>query len=68
LRQLRKRLADQAGVPPYVVFPDRTLREMARAEPSSVEDLEGIFGVGAHKAERYGAQFVAEIRRTKEDA
>ncbi len=62
LRALRKRLADAAGVPPYVVFPDRTLREMARLKPGSVEDLEGVFGVGAHKADRYGAAFVREIR------
>lgn len=62
LRALRKKLADESGVPPYVVFPDRTLREFARAMPKSTEDLEGVFGVGAHKAERYGAAFVARIR------
>ncbi len=62
LRALRKKLADASGVPPYVVFPDRTLRELARRKPRSEEDLEGVFGVGAHKAERYGAAFVREIR------
>ncbi len=67
LRELRKRLADQAGVPPYVVFPDRTLREFARLKPRSSEDLEGVFGVGAHKAERYGAAFVARIREWAEE-
>ena len=67
LRALRKKLADQAGVPPYVVFPDRTLRELARRRPRSVEDLEGVFGVGAHKAERYGAAFTAEIRAASEE-
>lgn len=61
LRSLRKRLADEAGVPPYVVFSDRTLREFARRRPRSSEDLEGIFGVGAHKAERYGSTFIAAI-------
>lgn len=66
LRILRKRLADEAGLPPYVIFPDRTLREMARRRPKSVEDLEGVFGVGAHKAERYGSTFVSEIRRAGE--
>lgn len=66
LRILRKRLADEAGLPPYVIFPDRTLREMARGRPKSVEDLEGVFGVGAHKAERYGSAFVSEIRRALE--
>ena len=63
LRSLRKALADEAKVPPYVVFPDRTLREMARQRPKSVEDLEGVFGVGAHKAERYGTAFVSRIRQ-----
>jgi ATP-dependent DNA helicase RecQ len=62
LRALRKTLADKAGIPPYVVFPDRTLRELARRAPKSVEDLEGIFGVGAHKTEKYGTAFVARIR------
>ena len=66
LRILRKRLADEAGLPPYVIFPDRTLREMARRRPKSVEDLEGVFGVGAHKAERYGSAFVSEIRSSSE--
>ena len=62
LRALRKELADKNGVPPYVVFPDRTLREFTRRKPKSVEDLEGVFGVGAHKADKYGAAFVARIR------
>lgn len=66
LRSLRKTLADSAGVPPYVVFPDRTLREFSRHAPKSVEDLEGIFGVGAHKAEKYGSAFVARIREWTE--
>jgi len=67
LRALRKRIADEAGVPPYVVFPDRTLRELARLKPGSVEDLEGVFGVGAHKAERYGPAFTAEIRKFRSE-
>jgi ATP-dependent DNA helicase RecQ len=67
LRALRKKLADESSVPPYVVFPDRTLRELARRKPRSEEDLEGVFGVGAHKAERYGAAFVREIRAWSEE-
>ena len=65
LRVLRKRLADDAGIPPYVVFPDRTLREMVRRKPRSVEDMEGLFGVGAHKADRYGSVFAAAIRESE---
>ena len=67
LRALRKKLADESSVPPYVVFPDRTLRELARRKPRSEEDLEGVFGVGAHKAERYGGAFVREIRAWSEE-
>jgi ATP-dependent DNA helicase RecQ len=63
LRALRKRLADEAGLPPYIIFSDRTLRELAFHKPRSVEDLEGIFGIGAHKADRYGPAFVAEIKK-----
>ena len=66
LRTLRKQLADEAGLPPYIIFSDRTLRELAIHKPRSVEDLEGIFGIGAHKAERYGQAFVAEIRKSLE--
>ncbi|HCM27473.1 MAG TPA: DNA helicase RecQ [Treponema sp.] len=66
LRTLRKTIADKTGVPPYVVFPDRTLRELSRRKPRSVEDLEGVFGVGAHKAERYGSAFVREISEWSE--
>jgi len=64
LRALRKRFADEAGLPPYIIFSDRTLRELAFYKPRSVEDLEGIFGIGAHKADRYGPAFVAEIKKS----
>ncbi|WP_162138089.1 DNA helicase RecQ [Pararhodospirillum photometricum] len=61
LRALRKTLASQEGVPPYVVFPDRTLVEMATLRPRRREDLEGIHGVGASKLARYGEAFLAGI-------
>jgi ATP-dependent DNA helicase RecQ len=54
LRTLRRRLADEQKVPPYVVFHDATLRAIAAARPSRVEDLLAIPGIGAAKAERYG--------------
>lgn len=63
LRRLRKELADQAGVPPYVVFPDRTLIEMARTRPDSETALAGVYGIGRTKLERYGAAFLGCIRK-----
>jgi ATP-dependent DNA helicase RecQ len=62
LRALRKRLADENGVPPYVVFSDKTLREMASAKPASAEAFLRINGVGDAKLAQYGEVFTALIR------
>ncbi len=62
LRQRRRELAAEAGVPPYVIFHDATLRDMAEAKPGSLQALSRISGVGAAKLERYGAAFVEVIR------
>ncbi len=62
LRTLRKRLADEGGVRPYMVFSDATLREMVRHRPSSEEELLGVSGVGRVKLQRYGKAFLDEIR------
>jgi len=62
LRTLRKKLADDAGVPPFVVFSDVSLAEMAAELPKDDEAFLNIHGVGAHKLERYGERFLAEIR------
>ena len=61
LRALRKTLADGQGVPPYIVFSDKTLREMCRRYPSAMPDMAGITGVGTAKLERYGRDFIKEI-------
>ncbi|CAN0454337.1 unnamed protein product, partial [Phaeothamnion confervicola] len=61
LRACRKRLADDDGVPPYVVFHDRTLREMATRRPSTLSALLTITGVGQAKLERYGSEFLAVL-------
>ncbi len=61
LRSLRKSLAEEQGVPPYVVFGDATLVEMARRRPSSDEELIMITGVGEKKLQRYGAEFLYTI-------
>jgi ATP-dependent DNA helicase RecQ len=62
LRQLRRRIAADAAVPPYVVFSDATLREMAAVKPTSLDAFAEIGGVGAAKLESYGRVFVEAIR------
>ena len=62
LRDLRREIAAEQGVPPYVVFGDLTLRQMARQLPSSESDLIHISGVGQTKLERYGPKFLEAIR------
>ncbi len=61
LKAKRRALAETAGVPAYVVFPDRTLIEMAERRPANLDQMMGITGVGAKKLESYGAAFLAVI-------
>jgi ATP-dependent DNA helicase RecQ len=61
LRQLRKRLADQRGVPPYIVFSDVSLRQMARDYPTSEREFTRISGVGEKKLREFGSVFLSEI-------
>lgn len=61
LRSLRKRLADEAGVPPYVIFGDATLAEMAARLPTDKAAMLAINGVGKHKLQRFGHDFIEEI-------
>ena len=61
LRAVRVRIARARGVPPYVIFHDTTLRELARLKPTSVAALHDVYGIGARKAEQLGEAFVAEI-------
>lgn len=62
LRDLRRRLADERGVPAYVVFSDRTLREMAARRPTTPDALLEVSGVGPAKLERYGEAFLEALR------
>ncbi|MCC2671987.1 MAG: ATP-dependent helicase RecQ (modular protein), partial [Armatimonadetes bacterium] len=62
LRKLRKRLADEAGVPPYVIFSDRSLIEMAATYPQTQGEFFRVHGVGERRAETYGTPFLAAIR------
>jgi len=61
LRALRRRLAEEAGVPPYVVFADRTLYDLVSRRPSSLPELLEVFGMGEVKAGRYGAAILAAV-------
>ncbi|MUL37782.1 DNA helicase RecQ [Gloeocapsopsis dulcis] len=62
LRNLRKQLADEQSVPPYVVFADSTLKLMATQQPKNLTEFAQLSGVGSHKLARYGAEFLAEIQ------
>ncbi len=61
LRARRSELARDQNVPPYVIFHDTTLLEMARRKPTDLVALGEIAGVGRHKLSRYGATFLAVI-------
>ncbi len=63
LRALRRELAAEAGVPPYVIFHDAVLRDMAANRPATSSQLGAINGVGARKLEAYGPAFLAVIRQ-----
>jgi len=64
LRALRKRLADENGIPPYVVFHDATLRAIAAHQPRDLARFAQVTGIGPSKLARYGDQFVAAIRES----
>ena len=66
LRALRRRLAEERGVPPYVIFGDVSLRHMAAAYPCSREEFSQMHGVGEVKLEEYGPVFVSAIRENVE--
>jgi ATP-dependent DNA helicase RecQ len=61
LRALRKQLADERGVPPYIVFSDVALRQMARFYPAGDQEFSRISGVGEKKLREFGAAFLREI-------
>ncbi|EMR04168.1 ATP-dependent DNA helicase recQ [Cesiribacter andamanensis AMV16] len=61
LRNLRKRLADEEALPPYIIFSDKTLREMAEKQPISEASMLRIGGISRPKMERYGQDFINEI-------
>lgn len=62
LRKIRKELADQGGVPPFVIFSDKSLQDMCARRPKTPEEFLEVNGVGANKLEKYGEAFLSAIR------
>lgn len=62
LRTLRRRLAEEQGVPPFVIFSDRTLHDMSQQQPQTEAEFLDIHGVGASKWAKYGADFLKVIQ------
>jgi ATP-dependent DNA helicase RecQ len=62
LRVLRKRVAEEQGLPPFVIFHDATLREMVAARPRSLADLARVKGVGETKLKKYGPLLLEVLR------
>jgi ATP-dependent DNA helicase RecQ len=62
LRMWRREEAQARGVPPYVIFSDRTLRDLARVRPTSLLQLRGIYGIGDAKLEQFGEKLLRLFR------
>lgn len=67
LKDLRKKLSKQKDVPPFVIFQDPSLEDMAIQYPITIDELQNISGVGAGKAQRYGKEFVEIIKKYVEE-
>ena len=68
LRDLRKKVSKKLGVPPFVVFQDPSLEDMALKYPITIDELTNTYGVGEGKAKKYGNEFVALISRYVEES
>jgi len=66
LRQLRLEIARRERVPPYVIFHDRTLKEMAARKPASLSEMQGLYGVGEAKLQKFGKSFMDAIAAYQE--
>lgn len=67
LKDLRKKVSARLKLPPYIIFQDISLEQMATVYPITLEDLQNVQGVGAGKARRYGKEFVALIKKYCEE-
>ena len=63
LRTLRKRLADQEALPPYIVLSDKVLHLLSASRPTTIEEFGNISGIGEYKKKKYGKEFVELIRK-----
>ena len=63
LRKLRKRLADEAALPAYIVLSDKVLHLLSTSRPTSLEEFGNISGIGEHKKKKYGKEFINLIRK-----
>jgi ATP-dependent DNA helicase RecQ len=63
LRSVRKQLAFEKGMPAFVIFGDRTLQAMARIQPTTLEQLSDVYGIGESKLEQYGQIFIDAIKK-----
>jgi ATP-dependent DNA helicase RecQ len=67
LKDLRKKISKVKNVPPFVIFQDPSLEDMAIQYPITIDELQNISGVGAGKAQRYGTEFIEVIQRYVEE-
>jgi ATP-dependent DNA helicase RecQ len=67
LKDLRKKISKQKDVPPFVIFQDPSLEDMAIQYPITIDELQNISGVGAGKAQRYGTEFISIIKKYVEE-
>ena len=67
LRSLRKQVADEQSIPPYVVFADSSLKLMAQQQPQTLDEFAQISGVNAYKLAQYGVRFVEEIKTHRQE-
>ncbi|MFW2135704.1 DNA helicase RecQ [Chryseobacterium sp. TY4] len=67
LKELRKKVAQKLGIPPYTVFMDPSLEDMTVQYPTSLEEIAKIYGVGEGKAKKYGKDFAEFIQKYVED-
>lgn len=66
LKQKRRELAEEANVPPYIIFSDKTIIDIAAKKPQSAEELDFIFGIGKAKKEKYGNIILKAVSNKKE--
>lgn len=67
LRSLRRKLADEEGKPPFMIFSDNTLYDMVNKKPKNLDELLDVSGVGQHKSNHYGLKFLKAIREHEEE-